>query len=154
MLVFDTSAFINGWRFHYPPKTFPSVWELISAAMTDGRIRCPQMVFEELRAKDDEVFAWVQARAGLFVDPTPEVQAEAGRIDELFADTAVRDRADPFVIAEAVVHRFAVVTYEGTNTFTGRPTKRADQKMPGICRQVGVECLIVPGALGRLGASI
>jgi hypothetical protein len=44
MLVFDTSAYLNGWRDHYPPKTFPSVWKLIEDAMVDQRIIAPREV--------------------------------------------------------------------------------------------------------------
>ncbi len=41
MLVFDTSAFLNGRNDHYPPATFPSVWQLVVDALTDGRIYDP-----------------------------------------------------------------------------------------------------------------
>jgi hypothetical protein len=56
-----------------------------------------------------------------------------------------RDRADPFVIAEARVRGFAVVTYEGTNTFTGQRARRWTEKMPGVCQTPRVPCRIVPG---------
>ncbi len=153
MLVFDTSAFINGWRYHYPPGTFPSVWDLISTAMDDGRIVSPRMVLVELQSKDDDVYAWARQRAARFVDPTPAVQREIGPIQAMLPNPGVRDRADSFVMAEAKVRSFTVVTYEGTNTFTGRPTKRADEKMPGMCRTLGLDCRIVPEALTMLGAS-
>ena len=151
MLVFDTSAFINGWRYHYRPDTFPSVWDRIGEAMTNGRIVSPRMVLVELKEKDDEVHTWAKERAALFVDPSPPVQAEVGQIQAMLPNPGVRDRADPFVMAEAKVRGFTVVTYEGTNTFTGRRTKRADEKMPGMCRRLGIGCCIVPDALAMLG---
>ncbi len=55
MLVLDTSAYLNGRRDHYPPPTFPSVWQLVADAMADGRIITPRAVYLELVAKDDEV---------------------------------------------------------------------------------------------------
>lgn len=152
MLVFDTSAFINGWRYHYPPATFPSVWDLFAAAMEDGRIFSPRMVLVELKAKDDDVYAWAKERSALFLDPSPEVQREIGPIQGMLPNPSVRDRADPFVMAEAKVRGFIVVTYEGTNTFTGRATKKAHEKMPGMCRTLGIGCCIVPEALAMLGA--
>lgn len=151
MLVFDTSAFINGWRYHYPPSTFPGVWDFIGEALGDGRIVSPRMVLTELKSKDDDVYAWARHRSALFVDPTAAVQAEIGPIQALFTNP-VRDRADPFVMAEAKVRGFVVCTYEGTNTFTGRPTKKADEKMPGMCRRLSLGCCIVPEALRILGA--
>lgn len=152
MLVFDTSAYINGWRYHYPPITFPSIWELFSDCMADGRIIAPRMVYTELEDKDDEVFAWAKDRASLFVDPSEVVQAVIGPIQARFPDPGVRDVADPFVIAEAQVRGYTVVTYEGTNTITGARTKRWAEKVPGICDDLNVPCRIVPQALAMLGA--
>ena len=65
MLVFDTSAYINGWRVHYPLATFPSIWELFEECMGDGRILASRVVYTELEAKDDDVFAWAKARTEL-----------------------------------------------------------------------------------------
>jgi hypothetical protein len=48
MLVCDTSAYLNGWRDHYPPSTFPSVWALIAEAIAQARIVLPREVYREL----------------------------------------------------------------------------------------------------------
>jgi hypothetical protein len=47
-----------------------------------------------------------------------------------------------------------VVTYEGTNTMTGRRTKDHHKKMPGVCERLGVDCCILPEALTLMGVSI
>jgi hypothetical protein len=152
VLVFDTSAFLNGRRDHYPVATFPSVWELVGDALEDGRIIAPREVYRELTAKDDETAKWATERAGAFVEPSPEVQKAAGVILAMLPNPGVRDGADPFVIAEAQMRSFTVVTYEG-RSFSGVPTRRWDRTMPGICRQVGVPCCTLPEALAMLGAS-
>ncbi|HTZ87124.1 MAG TPA: DUF4411 family protein [Solirubrobacteraceae bacterium] len=152
MLVLDTSAYLNGRKDHYPPATFPSVWELIANAMHDGRIVPPREVYRELTKKDDQIAAWTQSLAGLFVDPDADTQRAAGAIYGLFPGAGRRDGADPFVIAEAQVRQFTVVTYEG-RAFSGVPTKRWHRSMPGICAHVGVPCITLPEALGMLGAS-
>ena len=110
MLVFDTSAYINGRRDHLPPATFPSVWARIEEALADHRILLPREVFVELRAKDDETAEWIkQFRA---VDPIREVQVEVGPIYAEFSNgSGRRDGADPFVIAEARHRGLTVVTY-------------------------------------------
>lgn len=77
---FDTSAFINGWRYHYPPATFPGVWELIAVALADGRVIAPREALNELEAKDDDVYAWAKPMAAAFVDPDGDVQREAGSV--------------------------------------------------------------------------
>jgi hypothetical protein len=149
VLVLDTSAYLNGRRDHYPPATFPSVWELIEEAM--DRIIAPREVYRELTAKDDVLAEWTRDRAAVFVDPVPEVQRGAGVIYGLFPGAGRRDGADPFVVAEAQIRSFTVVTYEG-RSFSGVPTKRWHRTMPGICGQVGVPCVTLPEALEILGA--
>lgn len=152
MLVLDTSAYINGQRDHYPPGTFPSVWDLVTAAMGDGRIIPPREVYRELTAKDDEIAVWAKERAASFIDPTADVQRAAGAIYAMFSGAGRRDGADPFVIAEAQTRGFTVVTYEG-RSFSGVPTRNWERTMPGICRHVGVACRTLPEALTMLGAS-
>ncbi|MGH2941883.1 MAG: DUF4411 family protein [Solirubrobacteraceae bacterium] len=152
MLVFDTSAYINGQRDHYPVATFPSVWDVITEAMSDGRIIPPREVFRELTAKDDDIAEWARERASVFVDPSPETQRAAGVIYAMFSGAGRRDGADPFVIAEAQIRGFTVVTYEG-RSFSGVPTRNWERRMPGICRRAGVPCRTLPEALMMLGAT-
>jgi uncharacterized protein DUF4411 len=154
VLVFDTSAFINGWRIHYRPTTFPTVWERVAEAMAAEFIIAPREVYNELQTKDDDVAHWAHARVHLFVEPSEAVQRAVGPIQASFKNPGVRDRADPFVVAEAPVRSFTVVTYEGTNSITGARTRRWEEKMPGICEELGIQCRIVPEALEMLGVTI
>jgi hypothetical protein len=153
VFVFDTSAYINGWRDHYPPTTFPSVWALIEDAFGDERVLSPREVYNELTRKDDDVAAWAKVRMAGFVEPTEEVMRAAGAIfEQELPDSGNRDGADPWVIAEARIRDLTVVTYEG-RTFSGVPTSEARwaSSMPGICRRLGVGCVTLPEALGELG---
>jgi hypothetical protein len=153
VFVFDTSAFVNGWRDHYMPRTFPSVWALVRNAIADGRVIVPREVLNELAKKDDEVYAWVKACPGAGAEPGVEIQREAGEIYALLHDQPwTRDAADPFVIAEARARSFTVVTYEG-RTFSGVPTRNWSKTMPGICQHLDVPCCTLPQALQRLGGS-
>jgi Domain of unknown function (DUF4411) len=152
MFVFDTSAYINGWRDHLPPATFASVWAFISDQMETGRILAPREVLTELLQKDDEVAGWARARGASFVEPSEAIQRRAGEIYQDFPNPAVRDGADPFVIAEAEARGFTVVTYEG-RSFNGVPTRRWDRQMPGICRRHSVACATLPESLTQLGGA-
>jgi Domain of unknown function (DUF4411) len=155
LFVFDSSAYINGWRDHYPPSTFPSVWMLIEECFNDGRVLSPREVYNELTRKDDDVAAWAKDRLPGFVEPSEAVMRAAGAIFENeLPDSGDRDAADPWVIAEARIRDLTVVTYEG-RTFSGVPTsdKRWARSMPGICNRLGVPCLTLPEALGHLGGS-
>lgn len=152
MLVFDTSAYLNGWRDHLQPTTFPSVWSLIGDAMEDSRIIAPREVLTELKRKDDDVAQWATDRASSFVEASEAVQRRAGAIYSLFPNPGVRDEADPFVIAEAEIRGFTVITYEG-RSFSGVPTTNWARTMPGICRHLTVDCRTLPEGLAMLGAS-
>jgi hypothetical protein len=77
VLVFDTSAFLNGRNDHYPPGTFPSVWQLVGDALTDGRIHLPRAVWIEIRAKDDHINAWIKDHA--YVDPPRRFSVPSAR---------------------------------------------------------------------------
>lgn len=148
-LVFDTTAFINGWWDHYRPTTFPGVWVLIGAAITDGRVVVPREVYRELRAQEDELSAWMLAFSALVVAPSEEVQADAGRIQGMFPQPGIRNGADPFVVAESRARGCPVVTYEG-RSFSGTPHKRWWRTMPGICSHLEVECRTLPEAIALL----
>jgi len=60
---FDTSSLLNGRRDLLPPATFPSLWANIEAMIADGRIRCVDVVRDELSKREDE--ARVQIPSGL-----------------------------------------------------------------------------------------
>ena len=151
MFVMDTSAFVNGWRDHLPPATFPTVWQLIDFCLDDGRIIGPRQVYVEITKKDDDVAEWVKERRTKFADPDPAVQAVAGELwARLYAANPERNQADPWVIAEAKVRGLTVVTYEG-RSFSGVPTRRWARSMPGICAHEGVPCVTLPEALTALG---
>jgi Domain of unknown function (DUF4411) len=152
VLVFDTSAFLNGWHDHYPPATFPSVWDVIGDAMAAGRIVTPREVYREITKLDDDVCAWAKMRAGHITDPIADVQRQAGTIVGMFPNPGVRNRADPFVVAEAQVRGLTVVTYEG-RSFSGVPTRNWARTIPGICGRLGVACRTLPEALAMLGAT-
>jgi hypothetical protein len=150
VFVFDTSAYVNGWRHHFRPRNFPGVWALIEAALDDDRVVSPRAVYTELEAKDDDVFAWAKPRAARFIDPTEAIQRAAGIIQQDLPNTPLRNAADPWVIAEAQSRGWTVVTYEG-QTFSGVPTVRWHRSMPGVCQRYGVAAATLPDAIDALG---
>jgi Domain of unknown function (DUF4411) len=150
VFVFDSSAYISGWRHHLPRDTFPGPWALIEEALGDGRIVSPRAVYVELQQKDDDVYAWAHEWIDSFVEPSEDVQRDSGVIYGSFPQNSLRNAADPWVIAEARAREWTVVTYEG-QTFSGVPTTRWHRSMPGICGHYSVPCATLPEALGRLG---
>jgi hypothetical protein len=153
VLVFDTSAYINGQKNHFPPAVFPSVWNRVAEAIDDGRVILPREVYRELTAQDDRVSIWIKKHSAAVAEPSREVQRRAGELMAQFPPHGTRNAADPFVLAEAQTRQFTVTTYEG-QSFSGVPTKRWPRSMPGVCRRFGIACCTVPEALGMLGVSI
>jgi hypothetical protein len=153
VFVFDTSAFINGSRHHYYLDTMAGVWTLVEESIDDGRIVVPREVYRELLAQDDEITAFVRRHDAAIAEPTEQVQRRAGELQAMFPKPGLRDLADPFVMAEAEARDFTVVTYEGI-TFAGESAKKADDKLPAQCEQVGIRCCTLPQALRDLGLNL
>lgn len=122
---------------------------MVGAALEESRIILPREVFREITKQDDDVKQFIDRYSSLAVDPSPEVQKEAGAIYQTLPKPGVRDVADPFVIAEAKVRGFTVVTYEG-RSFSGVPTKNWAKTMPGICKRLKVPCCTMPEAITAL----
>lgn len=153
MFVFDSSAFINGSRHHYHLDTMPSVWRLVEAAIDDGRVIVPREVYREIFDQEDEISQLLKRHQAAVIDPSREVQMRAGQLQSEFPKPGLRDKADPFVMAEAESRSTTVVTYEGI-TFTGAPARGADRKLPAICKRLGIDCCTLSEALRKLGLSL
>lgn len=153
MFVFDSSAFINGSRHHYHLDTMPSVWRLVEDGIDDARVIVPREVYREILDQEDEISDLLKRHESAVVEPSKEVQGRAGQLQGEFPKPGLRDKADPFVMAEAEGRSMAVVTYEGI-TFTGAPARGADKKMPAICKRLGIDCCTLPEALRKLGLSL
>ncbi len=99
MLVFDTSAYINGRRHHFLPTIVPSVWRLVQDAIQAGHVVLPREVYRELMVYDDDVAQWIEQSKGSIAEPSREVQQRAGVLQAQFPQTGIRHRADPFILA-------------------------------------------------------
>ncbi len=151
--VFDSSAFINGARHHYFPSTMGAVWRLVEEAIGDGRVIVVREVYRELCEQEDEISDLVKRHADAIVAPSQQVQRRAGQLQALFPKPGLRDRADPFVMAEAEARGGIVVTYEGI-TYTGEPARGAGTKMPALCAHEQIDCCTLAHALEGLGLKL
>lgn len=152
MLVFDTSVFINGWNYHYPPPAFRRLWDYVADCMDSGRVLAPREVWREIDVKTDDLRTWAKARR--FEEPSEWAQRRVGQLQadypRVFSSPS-RNAADPWVIALAEERDWPVVSYEGVQVSgaPARPTR--NPRMPDICRHMGITCLTPGPALLRLG---
>lgn len=146
---FDSSSVLEGWVRYYPPDVFPGLWDRIDALIRNGDVRSPDEVREELNKKHDEVYAWAKARNELFVPLDDEIQAATRAVLEAFprlvGELRDRNRADPFVIALAMVNGAAVVTEEKRAGTRDRP------RIPIVCDHFGIRHLRLLEMIRELG---
>ena len=107
--------------------------------IADGRIRCVDVVRDELSRREDDVHRWARSRPGLFVPLSGDVQIAVREVltshQRLVGIGSGRSGADPFVIALARVHSGVVVTEETPSGNLAKP------KIPDVCDAMGVPWL-------------
>lgn len=144
----DTSAILDGWVRYYPIDIFPGLWSGLDGMIATGELIAPDEVLVELEAKADDVFAWAKARPTLFLPLDQPIMTATQRVLERFprlvGTLRNRNRADPFVIATALVGDHTVVTAEKGGTEV-RP------RIPFICEQFGVRSIDLLGLIREKG---
>ena len=135
----DTSAFLDAWVRHYPPDTFPGVWEQLGNLAAQGQLLFIDEVVEELGRKDDGAREWVDARPESIVaidGPIQDAVTSLLRDHQRMLDTRRnKSGVDPFVIALAQVRGCSVLSGERSTGSLQRP------KIPDVCAAVNVGCV-------------
>ena len=148
--VFDTNCFIV--IGHYYPEQFPSFWEKFNQAVENGNIISVREVRRELDrdAAEDHLAEWIKRHKTIFVTPSPAVMQ---LVNEIFSVPHFRaslpDRtrlggnpfADPFIIAQAKVMDYCVVTQESERPHAA--------KIPNICEHFDVDWTNLQGFMER-----
>jgi hypothetical protein len=131
----DTSAFLEAYTRHFPPRIFPTLWSYIDDLIAADRIVAPDLVLDELEVIEDDVYNWAKQRHQIFKAPSYYITAEVSVIAATFPALAQRDptknKADPFVVALAKHNGYAVVAEE-------RGGSDQDPKIPYMCKRLGV----------------
>jgi Domain of unknown function (DUF4411) len=145
---FDSSAFIQPYRRHYPQDLFPKFWEEITARIATGEIIATEVVRDEIDAKDDDLKDWVRAQSGLFVHVSDEEQDYVAEIMAQFPTwvdiESSKNNADVFVIALAKAKGLAVVSDEGNGS-------EKNPSIPYVCRHFGVKPLKIVEFIREIG---
>lgn len=141
----DSSALIHAWNRAYRPKNFPTFWRLLDELLEEGRLKASIEVLEELKKKDDEVFAWAKARkVDLFVEidgPTQDAVIDLMERYPRLVDTVKgKSGGDPFVIALAAVSspKMVVVTQEDEGKV----------RIPDVCFTEGITSIKIADLIG------
>lgn len=134
----DTSVFINAWNYKYPIDVFPRLWEELETLGENGCLKSPEEVYNEIKAKDDKLTAWVKDRSDLFFEKeTEEIQVLVTEIlkkhPRLLDTKKGRSGADVWVIAFAEYYDGIVVSEELNRSKPGK-----SPKIPDVCDDLDV----------------
>ena len=144
----DANAMIYAWIEAYRPESFASFWQRLDELIEAGRARISEEVLEEVRRKEDGLYAWLHARSKAIVPHTDDVQANVTRIlathPLLVKQRKNRSGADPFVIAVAMCERATVVSQEGSGS-------DSTPKIPDVCKAYGIPLIRLGGLISAEG---
>lgn len=143
---FDTSAVIDAGDRHYPFDLFPTFWERMDALSKDQRLIAPEMLIQELSAKDDDCLKWVSDRKDTIISPVDEALQQT--LSEIMASFPAlvnieknRSGGDPFFIALAKVRNCTLVTGE---VLTGSEKK---PRIPDVCQKMNIPFINILGLI-------
>ena len=145
LYLLDANVLIDANRDYYPIRRVPEFWDWIVDCAAKQQTKIPLEMYEEiLKGKEDHLTRWVKDnRATLLLDENVDVGlvahvTESGYAADLNDEEVQRLGRDPFLIAYALrdLARRLVVTTE-----VSKPTrKRANRRIPDVCRDLGVRC--------------
>ena len=147
MYLFDANVLITASNMYYPLDGVPEFWEWIDYHATNGRIKLPDEVLDEVLAgskKEDALLDWMTAHKEVLrlkekVDPSlvNKVVTE-GYAPDLTDDELIEIGQDPFLIAYALTKTAerCVITVEVSSP----SKKRQNRKVPDVCNNLGVNC--------------
>lgn len=163
LYLLDANVLITANRDYYPMGMIPEFWDWLLYMAKAGVIKMPLETYEEVRdgggkAKKDELVEWLNSDDVRAVLELPD-EVQSRLVDKVVSSYAVDlDDAeieqlgrDPFLIAHALTDakNRVVVSIE-----TSAPAKkRANRKVPDVCRDNGVECCNTFAMLRILGFS-
>jgi len=135
----DTSALVQGWKKLYPIDILPGLWDNIGGLIDGGILGATQLVERELGRGADDLATWAKMKTGLFVPVDDKIQEVVKKMMQdhpnLANAVAVRNDADPFVIALAQIQSCTVICEEN------KRNDRNSTKMPDLCDYFGIRCI-------------
>lgn len=145
--LFDANVLITASNTYYPLDGVPEFWEWVDHQATNGRIKLPVEILDEILAggkRDDPLLGWMTGRKDLLrlkekVEPSlvNKVVTE-GYASDLTDEELIEIGQDPFLIAYALAKpaERCVVTVEVSSP----RKKRQNRKIPDVCNHFGVSC--------------
>lgn len=158
--LIDSSALIEAKNVFYRFSFCPGFWDWISEQHSSGSICTIQKVESELKEGADQLATWATTAipATFFIAPTAQVvttQATVARWVSAHATYKPAEKArflakaDPWLVAEALVNGQELITFEEVV-----PSNSKKVKIPNVAAQFGVNCVSLFDALELSGVQL
>lgn len=148
----DTNVFIEAWNKYYSMNLCPDYWDLLDNLAQKEIVFCTEEVKREIEKVDDDLKAWIAARAHFIRELTTDVQLNVRKIlkryPQLIQYKKDRSMADPWVIAHAMAAKAVVVTKELNKTPQSQKVS-----IPDVCDGFSVPWMNDFDFLKELGVS-
>ena len=142
--LLDANVFITAKNTYYGLDLVPAFWSWIEQQAAAGALGSTDLVFEELKAGNDDLAEWVKTREDLIFhlnSSSSEVAAHVGSLGAWALSVGYQQHviedfmscADPFLVGVAASSGLVVVTQE-----TPAGSKRKKIKIPDPCSHLGV----------------
>ncbi len=149
LYLLDANVLIDASRDYYQFDRVPEFWEWLVEAGANGHVKIPLEVYEEIKdgkSNEDALATWAKDKAvedALLLQEESDPKLVGVIVDEGYAPDLTDDEVeeigrDPFLISYALLKPLerCVVTTE-----VSKPNKkRANRKLPDVCRQFNVHC--------------
>lgn len=147
LYLLDANVLITANNQYYPLARIPEFWEWLVHIASDGQLKVPLEVIEEIKAGNDDLAEWLSDDGRLDALILGE-EADVALVQRVIAKGYASDLTDtetprlgndPFLIAYALsdIANRCVVTTE-----VSKPSKqRANRHLPDVCRDFGVVCM-------------
>lgn len=142
--VLDADVFIEAKKRHYPFDVVPAFWDWIDREHAAGVVFSVDKVRDELLALSDDLSAWAQGRASLFVKPDAKVVASLATISQWAIGASYQAAAkaqflasgDYYLVSHSHAYGCTLVTHE----LPGQGSLKRI-KIPDACAANGVTCI-------------
>ena len=154
MYLFDADSLILANRHDFPIERDPGTfWGFLEDMGSQGQIRVPEAVFDEIKARDDSLCAWLALRRDVFLIPKAHALPHLSRVLDAYGPISdidlesLNEQADPYLIAHAIGLAATVVTNEASQPGI---TRALNKKIPDICCNLHVACVRYPRFLWEM----
>jgi len=144
----DTNVLIEADKYHFGINDRQDYWNWLLSLAKEGQFKVPEAVYDEVKAGG--LADWLEAHKDVLFCGTQECMAALREVAETYGTLSEEEleilKADPYIIAHAIIAGGAVVTHERPKN----ATVLKNMKIPTICKSLGVPCLTLPSFMWEM----